>query len=368
MCQSVVSRTRTSESGFSLLEMLISVALLTVIMGATLGGLSDVMKGNETVMMISSANNTLRGGMDIMTRDLLQVGSGLPAAHAISIPSGSGSSGVRIPGPPGTAFVTTSADFTLPAVMPRPRQGPTVDGVQTDVIGMLMADNALLNVALSAVSDTAVTIAPGPTLDVGPDRVTPGQLMMIQKGSFNTLVQVTSVNYSSRILTFADGDSLNLNQSSAASGSLAALNAAAPINSAPNTMLTRVRWVTYYIDASLNPERPRLVRRVNNGDPMVFDNTLGTAVAFDIPDLQFTYDINNGLGNPGAVEMLPSDLDGSGACSPNPCGPTLVRKVNIEATARSMNRVPPANAFFKNTLKSQVSLRGMAFVDRYRSS
>lgn len=359
---------RTSESGFSLLEMLISMALLTVVMGATLGGLSDVMKGNETVMMISSANNTLRGGMDIMVRDLLQVGSGLPASHAISIPSGTGSSAVRIPGPPGVApFATTASDFSLPALMPRARQGPTVDGVQTDVIGMLMADNALLNVALTAVSDTAVTIAPGPTLDVGPDRVTAGQLMMIQKGSVNTLVQVTSVNYASRVLTFADGDSLNLNQSGAASGSLAALNAEAPANSAPNTMLTRVRMVTYYVDATLNPERPRLVRRVNNGDPMVFDNTLGTAVAFDIPDLQFTYDINNGLGNPGAVEMLPADLDGSGACSPNPCGPTLVRKVNIEATARSMNRVPPGNAFFKNTLKSQVSLRGMAFVDRYRS-
>jgi hypothetical protein len=65
--------------------------------------------------------------------------------------------------------------------------------------------------------------------------------------------------------------------------------------------------------------------------------------------------------------MLPADLDGSGACSPDPCGPTLVRKVNIEATARSMNKVLSGNMFFKNTLKSQVSLRGMAFVDRYRS-
>lgn len=365
MTQSAVSR--SSESGFSLLEMLISMALLTVVMGATLGGLSDVMKGNETVMMIAGANNTLRGGMDLVVRDLLQVGSGLPASHAISIPSGTGSSAVRIPGPPGTAFLTTASDLTLPAVMPRPRQGPTIDGVQTDVIGMLMADNALLNVGLTAVSATSVTVAPGPTLDVGPDRVTPGQLMMIQKGSFNTLVEVTAVNYASRVLTFSNGDSLNLNQSGAASGSLSALNAAAPANSPANTMLTRVRWITYYLDASLNPQRPRLVRRVNNGHPTTFDNTLGTAVAFDIPDLQLTYDINNGLGNPGGVEMLPADISGSGACSPNPCGPTLVRKVNIEATARSMNRVPPGNSFFKNTLKSQVSLRGMTFIDRYRS-
>jgi prepilin-type N-terminal cleavage/methylation domain-containing protein len=361
------STTRSSDAGFSMLELLISMALMTVIMGATLGGLSNIMKGNEAVMMIASANNSLRGGMDIMVRDLLQVGSGLPASHAIAIPSGVGSTAVRLPGPPTTAFMTTPADLTLPAVMPRAGQGPVIDGVQTDVLGMLMADNAFLNVGLTAVTDISVTVAPGLTLDAGPDRVTPGQLMMIQKGSFNTLVQVTSVNYAGRVLTFADGDSLNLNQSGAASGSLAALNAQAPINSAANTTITRVRMITYYLDATLDPERPRLVRRVNNGDPMTFDNTLGTAVAFDVPDLQFTYDINNGSTNPGGVEMVQADLDGTGACSPDPCGPTLVRKVNIEATARSMNRVLSGNTFFKNTLKSQVSLRGMSFVDRYRS-
>ncbi|MEZ5289496.1 MAG: prepilin-type N-terminal cleavage/methylation domain-containing protein [Vicinamibacterales bacterium] len=357
---------RSAEAGFSLLELLIAMTLLTVVMGATLGGLSDIMKGNETVMMISSANSTLRGGMDIMVRDLLQAGSGLPASHGVSIPSGAGSSAVRLPGPPGTAFVTANTDLMLPAVMPHARQGPTVDGVQTDVIGMLMADNAFLNVGLSGVTDTSATIAAGPTLDTGPDRVTAGQLMMIQKGSFSTLVQVTSVDYSSRLLRFDDGDSLNLNQSGAAAGSLAALNGEAPINSAAATMISRVRLITYYIDNTLNAERPRLVRRVNNGDPMTFDNTLGTAVAFDVPDLQLTYDINNGDTNPAGVEMLQADLDGSGACSPDPCGPTLVRKVNVEATARSMNRLPPSNHFFTNTLKSQVSLRGMTFVDRYR--
>lgn len=360
--------TRSSDAGFSLLELLISMALLTVVMGATLGGLSDIMKGNETVMMISSANNTLRGGMDIMVRDLLQVGSGLPASHAITIPSGVGSSAVRLPGPPGMpTFTTAVTDLTLPAVMPRSGQGPIINGVATDVLGMIMADNAFLNVGLTAVTATTVTVAAGPTLDVGPDRVTAGQLMMIQKGSFSTLVQVTSVDYPSRQLTFADGDSLNLNQSGAASGSLAALNAQPPANTPANTMISRVRLVTYYIDADLNPERPRLVRRVNNGDPLVFDNTLGTAVAFDVPDLQFTYDINNGTTNPGNVEMVQADLDGTGACAPDPCGRTLVRKVNIEATGRSMNKIPPGNDFFKNTLKSQVSLRGMAFVDRYRS-
>jgi hypothetical protein len=357
----------TSESGYSMLELLISMTLLTVIMGATLGGLSDIMKGNETVMMISSTNNTLRGGMDLMVRDLLQVGSGLPASHTVSIPSGPGATAVRLPGPPGTAFMTSVADLALPAVMPRPGQGPIVDGVATDVLAVLMADNAFLDVRLTAVTASSVDIAPGVTLDSGPDRVTPGQLMMISKGSLTTLVQVTAVNAGARRLSFDDGDSLSLNQSAATSGSLAALNAADPPNAPANTIISRVRLITYYVDTSHNPERPRLVRRVNNGHPTSFDNTLGTTVAFDVPDLQFSFDISNGTGNPGNVEMTATDLSGSGACAPDPCGPTQIRKVNVEATGRSQNRLPPANTYFHNTLKSQVSLRGMAFVDKYRS-
>ena len=48
---------------------------------------------------------------------------------------------------------------------------------------------------------------------------------------------------------------------------------------------------------------------MNNGSPTTFNNTSGTAVALDATDLQFAYDINNGSGNPGDVEMVDGDLD-----------------------------------------------------------
>ncbi len=75
--------------------------------------------------------------------------------------------------------------------------------------------------------------------------------------------------------------------------------------------------ITYYLDDSgSDVDHPRLVRRVNNGDPRTFDNTLGTAVAIDAVDLQFTYDISNGASNPGGVEMTDDDMGTTGACSP----------------------------------------------------
>lgn len=362
-------RSRLAEtSGFSLIELLISMALLTVVVGATLGSLSDIMKANDIVQQTAAMNNSLRSSMDLIVRDMLQVGSGLPGGHTITIPNGTGATPVKLPGPPGTAYTTATGDASIPAVIARPGAGPTVNGVATDVLTVLMADNTFVTQALSAVASTYVDIAAGPNIATGPDRVSTGQLMMLQKGSQTTLVQVTAVNTSTRRLTFADGDSLNLNQSGAAQGSLPALNAVAPVNSAAAMNITRIRMITYYIDTTTDVMHPRLVRRINNGHPTTFDNSLGTAVAMDVDNLVFTYDISNGVNNPGAVRMVAADLTTSGACNPLACAPTQIRKINIGITGRAKNSTQAQMKVYRNTLQSEVALRGMAFVDRYRSS
>jgi type II secretory pathway pseudopilin PulG len=358
-------RSATS-AGYSLIELMVSMGLLTVIIGATLSGMSNIMTSNEVVLQTVSMNNGIRSGMDLIVRDLLQVGSGLPSGHTITIPNGAGSTPVLLPGPPGTAFTTTAGDTTIPAVIPRPGAGPTVSGVPTDVLTVLMADNTFLNVGLTAVTATTVDIAAGPNLASGPDRVSTGQLMMIAKGSQTTLAEVTTVDTSTRRLTFANGDSLNLNQTGAASGNLGALNAAAPANSPANTNITRVRMITYYLDATIDPLHPRLVRRINNGHPTTFNNNLGTAVAFDMENLRLSYDISNGTTNPGNVRMVAADLVTSGACAPVACASTQIRKVNIALTGRSRNAGTSRKLALRNTLQSEVALRGMAFVDRYR--
>jgi type II secretory pathway pseudopilin PulG len=355
-------------AGFSLIELIVAMGLLTVIMGVTLAGLSDVMKSNDLVVSLASMNNNLRAGTDLMIRDLLQAGSGLPSSHDVSIPNGNNSQRVRIPGPPGTNFELPANWTEFPAVMPMNGAGPVINGVATDVLAVLMGDNAFMDVTLSAVANTQVTVSPGVNLNAGADRVVAGQLMIISKGSFNTLVQVSSVDVANRVIRFVNGDSLRLNQSGAEAGNMTALNAEDPVNSAANTRISRLRLITYYIDATTDPAHPRLVRRVNNGHPTTFDNALlGTAVATDIYDLQFTYDISNGTNNPGGVAMSAADMfNANGACSPANCAPTQVRKVNLRLRARAPNQVSSAARFVENTLESQVSLRAMAFIDRYR--
>jgi hypothetical protein len=80
------------------------------------------------------------------------------------------------------------------------------------------------------------------------------------------------------------------------------------------------------------------------------------------------YDISNGTNNPGNVEMTTTDQGVSGACAPAACAATQIRKVNVMLTGRSANAVNTNLRVFRNSLQSQISLRGMAFVDEYRSS
>lgn len=367
MTQSTRSIPTASSSGFSLIELLVSMGIMTLVVGGALAGMANIVRSNEVVLQMAAMNNALRTGMDLMIRDFLQVGSGLPGGHTITIPNGTGATQVRIPGPPGSNFLTATGDATISAVIPRPGAGPTVNGVPTDVITVIMADNTFLNVGISAATSTTVDIAAGPNIAGGPDRVSTGQLMMISKGSRTALVQVTSVNTSTRRLTFANGDSLNLNQTGAAAGNLTALNAAAPANTPSAMNITRVRMITYYLDAATDPRHPRLVRRINNGHPTTFSNTLGTAVAMDIENLQLSYDISNGTNNPGNVKMVSADLGTNGACNPVACAATQIRKINIALAGRNKNVGNNSRSLpLRSTLQSQVALRGMAFVDRYR--
>ncbi|MCM3881275.1 MAG: hypothetical protein ND807_14305 [Vicinamibacterales bacterium] len=361
------------------MELIVAMGISTVVMGTAMLAMQHALRLNETALAVSGMNNTLRTGMDLMVRDMLQVGSGLPTGHAILTPSGLGSTRVNMPGPPGTTYQNVATDVDLNAVNPRPGGGVVVNGVATDMITVLAADNNFIDMPLIALTNTTMDVAAtnpanGQAINIatGPDRIVTGQLLLLEKGATTTIVEVTGVNTSSRRITFANGDSLNLNQTGAAAGNVAALRATAPADvlpAAPATQIiptsaTRVRMISYYLD-NVIPGRPRLVRRINNGSATTFDNTSGVAVALDIENLQFTFDVADGATNPSNVRFTAADLAGTGACAPNPCNVNQIRKVNILLTGRSRNASQLNGKMFRNALNSQVSLRGMAFVDEY---
>jgi prepilin-type N-terminal cleavage/methylation domain-containing protein len=405
------------ERGFTLVELLVTVAITLVIMGATMTALGSAWKANESAVLVTGLNSGLRTAMDIVVRDLLQTGQGLPTGRFITIPSGAGATAIRLPGPPGMP------DFTLPttttelnAVMPRPGAGPVINNVATDVITVLAADSSFDRRALTALTNTSMTVAlnrarqpltglplvreeirNGANISDGAtnaalavDDIDAGDLIMLTRGSLSALVQVTGV--SGQVITFAGGDSLNLNQNAAADGTVSEYRDTDPVTAGiqaeaiqaepygwMESQATRIRMITYYVDARPDPTRPleairpKLVRRMNNGHATTFNNTLGTAVAFDIEAFQVTYDLADGVTNPTNVRLTLTDLQdaANSACKPAPpaaaiaCDLERVRKVNVLLAGRARRPMRGSNLLYRNSLVTQVSLRSLAFVDRY---
>ncbi len=378
---------RPSERGFTLVELLVSMTITTLILGATMAALTDATKATDTAIQMTGLNNTLRTAMDLMVRDFMQVGQGLPAGRVVGIPNGGGAESIQLPGPPGTDYTLDGATFCPPdpddpnpdyaceqisAVIPGPGLGPQLaeNGAPTDMVWVLSADSAFERVHLSRFSPTGRFIEVSAAVNItdgGADDVHPGDLLMLTKGSASVLLQVTEVI--GQQIKFANGDSMRMNQSASYNGTMHSMSDYAPPDDDANgniyTEATRIRMTSYYLDAVTNPRRPRLVRRMNNGDAFTFDNTLGTIVAFDVENLQITYDIADGVTNPANVRMTEADMNGTGACAPRACSPNQIRKVNLLLSGRSERPARISSQFFHNTLTTQVSLRSLAFVDRY---
>jgi prepilin-type N-terminal cleavage/methylation domain-containing protein len=379
---------KDGRAGFSLVELMVAMVLVLIIMGGALTSLRDAYRSNESAKAITGLNNNLRIGIDLIVRDFIQVGQGLPTARVIQVPNGAGAARIQRPHPQGSPVVSASGiectqwpagTTTIPAVTPGPGCGPTINGAITDTVTTLAVDSMLDGFSVQNFNDTdpatgatatTATIAI-PAVANGGSPVAVGDLMMFAKGSASALVYVTAATAvpaagGNQTFTFAAGDPMNLNQTAVVlNGTVDDLATTAP-TAANSATVSRIRMITYYLDNTIDPTTPRLMRQMNWGDPLVAVNLRARTVAFALENLRFTYDMLDGVTNPSNVSMVAADLTAAGACAPNPCSPNQIRKVNIFTSGRSAQPFSTTRRFFRNSLTTQVSLRSLALVDRYK--
>ena len=368
-------RSTAGDAGFTLIELLIASGIVLAVMGGTLSVLNDGYRMAESATSRIDLTNNLRISVDLLVRDLIQVGQGMPTGRTVQVPNGDDALPIQRPHPQGSGCTQWPAGTAaVPAVTPGPGCGPVLNGVATSMVTTLAVDTTLdaapvwsfdvaghtATVSLPAQAAGGMDISVG-----GPGDVRVGDLMMFGKGSGSALVYVTAVN-GAQTFTFAGGDPMNLNQfAPALNGTVDDLATTAP-TTANSSTVSRIRMITYYLDNTLDPTTPRLIRHMNWGDPNLAINRRGQTVAFAIENLQFTYDMLDGVTNPSNVRMVAADLTTAGACAPNPCSTNQIRKVNVFVAGRSMDQFSGTKRFFRNSLNTQVSLRSLALVDRYR--
>ena len=191
---------------------------------------------------------------------------------------------------------------------------------------------------------------------------------MLTKGSSSALAQVSSV--AGQQVTFSGGDSLLLNQTAAADGTLARPpQHRAP--DAPSPVLHADDGDAHPDDQLLprctaDPLHPRLIRRINNGSA---DHLRQHARhCCRLRHREPAHHLRHGRrrDEPANVRMTAADLQGTGACAPRACSPNQIRKVNILLSGDRALRCAARGSSSATRSSTQVSLRSLAFVDRYR--
>lgn len=384
------SHSRTSIHGYSLVELMISLAVGLIVLGAAVSMFSKSMDATWIVSQRAEMQQDARATSNIITKDISLAGAGMPpggvalVSGALAPRYGCDYNGTCYLGPNNNASIkfptqTVGANTInyLYGALPGWKRGVTINAVAgaTDVITVVYADTAFLlsdyHVATADINGNSIQFtlpnpAPNP-LDqavnnpgVGLQR---GDLVLFTTTSGGSaLAEVTAnvpVGAGPYVVTFGTGSPLLLNQNGGTSSNF---KYAIMGNSNTNVgfgkdltqliglIATRVWMITYYIDKT--GTTPTLMRQVNARIPV--------PVAENLADLRFTYDTYDDSGN-----LLNATGDGGMGNVP-PISPASIRRINMtHLTFRS--QLPGGKSGYQSMdLQTSISARNMSFIDRYR--
>ena len=365
-----LSRALSDERGFTLAEMLVGTAVMLIVTGTALSTFQSALNMTDTATQFADANQNLRAGANQMFKDIMQAGR-IIGPEGIPIPNGGGAQPIRRPGPPGSSLtfdVTTTTN--LPDITSGQHLGPTVNGQTTDVITVMTVDPFMPTIETppagttdpnegTLAPDGGMVTLPATSLwlvgdaanDTPPVHV--GDLVLFKNPRGMAVQTITRLDGTH--IYFDANDWFNFNQRNAPQGTVMQIKDTASAATAwvEKTSLFRLMMVTYYVDAVTAPTAPRLMRAVNNFTPQ--------ALAGVIEDLDFTYDLVDGVNNPVEIPDLPYTDTVAGVTY----NANQIRKVNVHVGVRSESRSRITNDYVRNHISTSVDVRSLASVDRY---
>ena len=375
------------KSGFTLVELVIGMAVTMIALAAAFMMFRDSTRANTNVTQASDMSDNMRAGLNLIVQDLIQTGTGIPTC-GIAIPNTINAAGCNIGKPvnrppavlnltfQGPNAANKGCNVILPAIEPGNNLGPAVtspdgtSGPATDIITIMYADNtlALDQKAINGATCPAGAIAAdGSTITFDPACATiggagipvnPGDLLMIYNGNNpNGILQSVS-SVAGQTLAFNAGDAFNLNgrtttETSGTILTLQNLTAGKPNGTYPATSCTRVWMISYYLDNTTDPKHPMLMRGVNFNTPQ--------PVAETLENLQFAFNFADGTTpapvNQFAVPTVPA---------PTGDNENQIRSVNVYLGARSASTAAITGQYVRTNLATQVALRSMAYFNTYK--
>ena len=280
------------QRGFSLMELLISMSVMIVVMGAAFALFGRSLQFANTTYNMTEAEQTLRTTHEIINRDLTNA-DGLRGMNMIKVPIGFVQNYLstmpvvdpNTPNYPNLGLLTS--DDSVPANTGVPQSSPpkTVFG-GSDRASILARDTDFAPVTLLAGkitysgSNTNVVV---PAADIG--RFQPGEIYAIASGSSIAFGVISSINTAAYTLVLTNGDVFGINETgpSAPIYIVSQINPATSASTQPATII-RLQIIHYYLSSE-----KLLVRRVFGvkGAPFV-----ESVIAEHVANLQFRYLLN----------------------------------------------------------------------------
>lgn len=387
------SKLKKPSFGFTLIELMIAMGVTMVILYGAVSAFKDAQQTNMVITQSADMTENLRNGLNFIIQDVQQAGTGIPTG-GIPIPytsNGSTTSPCGTTAPVNRPVLGGKSTFppcnsVIPSVEPGNELGPPITApdastgtVQnpnsiTDEITVLYQDNTS-GMEAKPINQPKTVSPPAPGCPNGSLQLTgtqlqitfdsncvvigsagilvqPGDLIMLNNSLGTALVYVSSV--SGQVLTFTSGDPFNLNGRSETSGTVKQLMTSSTCGGGPAcfppTTATRIWMVSYYLDNVSSPPYIRLIRQINFNTP--------TPVGETLENLQFTYNFIDGATNPANQPSVPTGNSES-----------QIRTVNVWLGARTAYVVHQGNQkaiYARNNLMTQISLRSMAYVNKYK--
>ncbi|MDQ2976712.1 MAG: hypothetical protein M3R69_15050 [Acidobacteriota bacterium] len=282
---------KTGEQGFSLLELVVAVAVLIVITGAIFSLLRDTIKSSTATLELSDAQESLRTAQEYINRDLMYTGDGLNSVSDILVPQDFVTNYLTLnpvtdPNTLGIihlGLITTDNNVpantlvrgAVPAVSVR--SNPSL----TDRISILQLDRDFAAIALPANAiNTNTGLVAVSQADINLFTVDEVYLLSSTEGSiFATITDRQGVGTATPFLVFATGDALGINTVGA--GSL--LDKITKGATVP-TSISRMKIIHYYVNSN-----GLLMRRVFGVRGSGFTESV---IAEPVVSLQLRYFIN----------------------------------------------------------------------------
>ncbi len=374
MKSSTATRLRAT-AGFTLIETLVAVLVVSLVMGAAFTGVMHGTRLSENARLASGVNGALRSSMDVVVRDLIQAGQGLPNSHRSGVPNGSAFAAIKRPIPAsGSTDYKGFTTFNLAASLPAISVGYQLGINNSDTITIIAHDARFEDINVSAISATSssatATVVSGRPISAtngGADNIVAGDLIEIRYNGGDVLMTVTAV--SGQVITFGNDtsiDTLGLNQFGTNSDPTVKSGSVNDVLSGTvdptQVLLSRVKMVSYYLfrDSTTDPRYPRLMRRVNGRDP--------STVAFGIENFTLTYDLASTDIEYHGINMSTTDLAGSGACmdgsTNRACSEDWIRKANLVLAGRSIDKTAQQK-YITSSVFGEIATRSLAFQNRF---